>query len=131
MACSDWRGSGPRGNSTTARWESGLPYSIISTQIVQFQNPDEYANVGAPVPRTIFIHPTGKRNDQRNESFWTIDGRISKELFLRGGTNLQLTAEVFNMLNDDRLLLDDTVGSTISATRRFGRRYQVGLRLAF
>ena len=116
---------------TAARWESGLPYSIVIGGVTLFTNPDEYANVGHPVPRSIFLHPTGKRNDQRNESFWTIDIRASKELFLRGGTNLQLTGEVFNVMNDDRLLLEDQFGDGITATRRFGRRYQVGMRLAF
>ena len=52
--------------------------------------------------------------------------------------NLQLDAEIFNLLNDDTYNVYNTfsksgqqINGTNDATRRFGRQYQIGMRLAF
>ena len=112
------------------RWESGLPYSITRNTALPFVSPPEYFSLGAETVQTGFAYPTGKRNDQRNESFWTVDTRISRELPVPGGSNLELTLEVFNLLNDDALREFNDEG-LIVAERRFGRQFQLGLRLEF
>ena len=117
--------------ATVTRWESGLPYSNVSSRPFQFQTPAEYGTVGTPTRQIRFVYPSGKRNDQRNASFWTFDARISKNFTLGRKMNLELSAEVFNLLNDDRLLERDRVNGRLDATRRFGRRYQLGFRLGF
>ncbi len=45
-------------------------------------------------------YPTGHRNDQRNDSYWNFDLKFTKELNLGRGLNMQLSAEIFNLLND-------------------------------
>ena len=52
--------------------------------------------------------------------------------------NLQLSAEVFNVLNDGTYIVYNTalergvqVNGANEALRRFGRRWQLGLRFAF
>ena len=56
--------------------------------------------------------------------------KLVKEMNV-GKENLQLSAEIFNLLNDDTLtILSETDGNN-AAVRRFGRQFQVGLRLAF
>jgi len=54
------------------------------------------------------------------------------------GMNLQLTAEIFNLLNDNAYIIYDpflSYGQQLNgandAYRRFGRQYQIGMRLAF
>ena len=48
---------------------------------------------------------TGVRNDQRNAAYRNVDLRVAKGLNLGRGVNMQLSAEVFNLLNDDTLFI--------------------------
>ena len=86
--------------------------------------------------RILYI--THQRNDQRNISAWNFDAKIVKEINLPKGMNLQLDAEIFNLLNEDTYSVYNTftksgqqINGTNDATRRFGRQYQIGMRLAF
>lgn len=115
----------------TVRWESGVPYSLLEDKLTVFARPPEYGNLGDTDQRFRFRYPTGRRNDQRNPSYWTVDLRLAKEFKLARGGQLQLTGEVFNLLNDDTLILDDRINGESASSRRFGRRYQLGLRLGF
>jgi hypothetical protein len=52
--------------------------------------------------------------------------------------NLQLDADIFNLLNDDTYSVYNNftnsgqqINGTNQAERRFGRTYQLGMRLAF
>ena len=115
----------------TVRWESGLPYSELDDKLTVFARPPEYGNLGDIDQRFRFRYPTSQRNDQRNPSYWTVDMRLAKEFKLPRGGQLQLTGEVFNLLNDDTLILNDRINGQVSGTRRFGRQFQLGLRLGF
>ena len=84
------------------------------------------------------IYPTGARNDQRNKAYWNVDLKATKELRLGRAVNLQLSAEVFNALDDDTYIIynpffeaGQNINGINEATRRFGRRWQVGVKLAF
>jgi hypothetical protein len=81
---------------------------------------------------------TGQRNDQRNESYYNVDAKFTKEMNLGRGLNMQISAEVFNLLNDGTLLIYNPLNQTgqqINGTNvdinRFGRRWQLGFKLAF
>lgn len=127
------------------RWESGLPYSIFfQAPILDF--PDDLASgLGARrrtqqyfTLRTIF--PTGERNDQRSEAFWTLDLNLQKEFDIK---DLRLTVQIdcFNALNDDSLSYNSLFQSIVpiepdlsivpNAERRFGRRWQLALKANF
>ena len=113
------------------RWESGLPYSQLFSKLTVFSVPPLYQELGDRAVRTRLRYLTRQRNDQRNPSFWNLDARVGKEFKLGKSTYMQLTAEVFNVLNDGTLRLTEQVNGTNSGERRFGRRFQLGLRLAF
>ncbi len=113
------------------RWESGLPFSIVKSALVSHNIPNifPYEVVFAGLPR--FRFPSGRRNDQRNPSFWTLDLRLTRD-FPIGRTNLlQLSVEAFNVFNDDTLRLESRTDNRLVGSRRFGRRWQVGMKLAF
>ena len=84
------------------------------------------------------MYPTGVRNDQRNDSFWTVDLKATKELRLGRNMNLQLSAEIFNLLDDgtyqvyNPFLERGVQFNRVNEDRRiFGRRWQMGMRLSF
>ena len=85
------------------------------------------------------MYETGRRNDQRNESYWNVDLKFTKEMNVGRGLNLQLSAEVFNLLNDgtytDLQPVDSRPASRSTAERRararFGRRGSSGMKMAF
>jgi len=132
---------------TAATWQSGLPYSVIHES---FSFDDLPPISGPPVQaggalvgtglasvtgRTRQSYPTGERNDQRNPSFWNFDLRATKEFRVGRGVNMQLSVEVFNLLNDGTLSVYNTftkagqqINGVNEATRRFGRRWQLGLK---
>ncbi len=123
---------------TAISWQSGLPYSVLEHRRYRFIGLPIYGGLGAPDPVTRTIYVTGQRNDQRNPAYWNVDVRVAKEIELQRGRSLQLTAEVFNLLNDDALVIwnpflryGQIIGGRMDATRRFGRQFQVGFRLAF
>lgn len=122
----------------TVRWESGLPYSLLERRISFDQSPPQYGSLSSNGSQVRFLYPTGQRNDQRNASMWTFDMKATKEMNIARGMNLQLSAEVFNLLNDDTLIVYNTgleIGRQINGVndsyRRFGRSWQLGMKLAF
>jgi outer membrane receptor protein involved in Fe transport len=124
---------------TAVTWQSGLPYSIIEEATSDDLLPHTTATIG-PIPgaRLRQLYPTGQRNDQRNKSYWNVDLKATKELRLGSSADLQLSAELFNAMNDDTYIIynpffetGQVVNGLNEATRRFGRRWQVGARLSF
>jgi hypothetical protein len=120
------------------QWQSGLPYSILLQDVSMVLTPPPYDDFYREYsgPRTVY--PTHQRNDQRNRSYWNVDAKLVKEMNLTKGMNLQLTAEIFNLLNADTYAVYSrgadsgfVVNGQAFGFRRFGRQYQVGLRLAF
>jgi len=120
-------------------WQSGLPYSILLRQPAFDAVPPPYQNLGAGGnTRTRTIYPTGVRNDQRNDSYWNIDAKFTKEFLIGRNLNMQISAEVFNLFNDGTYLVYDPIsesGAQINgnnvAIRRFGRQWQIGVKFAF
>jgi hypothetical protein len=115
----------------TVRWESGLPYSLLERLPSMDALPPHYNRFGSPEPRIRTRYVTRQRNDQRNESHWTFDAKVQKDLVLSGDVHLSLSAEVFNIMNDDAMTIFDHTNGHQEAVRRFGRQYQMGMRLAF
>jgi len=122
----------------SARWQSGLPYSIIVQSPAIDHLPPPY-RIGTFSPtRPRWRYPTEVRNSERNPSQWMIDLKVTKELELGRRTHMQLSAEVFNLLNDDTyqvynpaLETGRQVNGRNQARREFGRRWQLGLRVSF
>ncbi len=115
----------------TLRWESGLPFSVLFSSPVRFLLPPEYATIGVSGSQFNYAYPTDQRNDQRNESFWTFDARMAVDFRIQRKMQLQFTAEIFNLLNDDTLIQTDTIDGNFAGVRRFGRQFQLGLRCTF
>ena len=113
-----------------ARWESGLPYSLVDPTFVVFARPPRYLGLGGVDAEFRNRFPTAQRNDQRNPSFWTLDLKMQREFKVSAG-NLQLTAEVFNVFDDRTVRLTDITEGVSNGTLRFGRRWQLGMRYAF
>jgi hypothetical protein len=128
-----------------ASWQSGLPYSIVIRNVsTSVPLPTYVDNMGHTVivnqifqsPRTRY--PTLQRNDQRNGSAWNFDVNLVKEFSLPKGMNLQFQAKIFNLFGEDTYTVynsfikyGEQVNGTDDATRRFGRQYEIGMRLAF
>jgi hypothetical protein len=123
---------------TSVTWQSGLPYSILISQpSFDVQAPATTA-FGGEGSRPRQTYPTGVRNDQRNDSYWNVDLKATKELRLGKGMNLQVSAEVFNILADDTYLIynpdlerGQQNNGNNEAQRRFGREWQMGMKLSF
>ena len=120
------------------QWQSGLPYSLLTSTTSSSTAPPQYASISQTFFSTRTTYPTHQRNDQRNRSYWNVDAKLVKEMTLPKGMNLQLTAEIFNLLNDNAYIIYDpflSYGQQLNgandAYRRFGRQYQIGMRLAF
>ena len=118
------------------QWQSGLPYSILNQNVSVVGTPPQYGDFDRLYRPVRISYPTHQRNDQRNRSYWNVDARAVKEMSLPKGMNLQLTADIFNLLNTDTYVVHNgqsgfQLNGTNQAFRRFGRRYQLGLRLAF
>ena len=122
-----------------AKWQSGLPWSILTQRLSFDAVPPAYNALGTYSPsRQRTSYPSHLRNDQRNDSYWTFDLKINKEMNLGRGTNLQISAEVFNLFNEGiyqvynpDLELGFQLNGVNDARRLFGRRWQVGFKLAF
>ena len=50
---------------------------------------------------------------------------------MRGGVNMQITADIFNLLNEDHLRVFVRTNGFNASTREFGRQWQLGVRVAF
>lgn len=120
-------------------WRSGLPFSLLTEALALDAVPPPYLNLGAGAsarPRQIYVD--GSRNDQRNVSYWNLDLKATRELRLPRGMNLQLSAELFNLLDDQTYIVYNPslgIGRSVNgeneAYLRDGRRWQFGVRVAF
>jgi hypothetical protein len=113
----------------TIRWESGLPYSVYQSDVLSTSVPP--GAFGTYEDRLLLRYATGRRNDQRNDDYWTVDLRVSKDFQVGKGTGIQISADIFNLLNDDALRYYDITDGVADSVRRFGRRWQLGLQIAF
>jgi len=123
---------------TAISWESGLPYSLLAQELSFDQILPQLANAGGNIGRVRRTYLTGQRNDQRNQSYYNVDVKFTKEMNLGRGLNVQVSAEVFNLLNDGTLLIYNPLNKTGQQingnnidVRRFGRSWQLGFKLAF
>ena len=133
----------------TTSWSSGLPYSVIS----RFLSSD---NVGYAQYRTLFgyTHVANgatqfvplPRNSERNDAVLDLNMSVRKS-FVVGRNLAAVSLEVANLLNSDDLHVvsyepaaanDYDLGGGVpvtplqlDATRRFGRRFQVGFQFSF
>jgi hypothetical protein len=122
-----------------ARWQSGLPYSVLLNSLSFDNIPPAYNDLGAGNPaQSRFTYPSNRRNDQRNVPYWTFDLRATKEMNLGRGLNVQFAVEVFNLLNDGTYRVYNSqresgrqVNGVNEAEPLFGRRWQLGLKMAF
>jgi hypothetical protein len=120
----DWQVGG------TVRWESGLPYSeVVGVESYYGDNPEHEFDF--PLPQLRYRYVDGKRNTHRNPGYWTLDARVARDFHLGKKANLGLTFEGFNLLNDDTLRVLEVSDGAFHGVRRFGRRWQIGLRASF
>jgi hypothetical protein len=123
----------------TVSWQSGLPYSVLLRAPAVDAIPPAYQNLApATAQRFRTTYVTGQRNDQRNIPYWNVDVKFSKELNLGRNLNMQVSAEVFNLLNDSTYLIynpltdsGEQINGNNNQVYRFGRNWQLGMRLAF
>ena len=109
----------------SVQWASGLPFSFVA-------NTEDYDDRDALTPQRVFSQ-TGAKNDQRNESQLTINGRIEKR-FTMGATQAAAFIEAENLLDNHELVLEEIDQNNLSVLegeRRFGRRWQLGFALYF
>ncbi len=81
-------------------WQSGLPYSILDQRGSIDGVPPPLGTLGYPATRLRITYPTGVRNSGRNPSWWNVDAKFTKERNMAHGMNLQISAEVFNLLDE-------------------------------
>jgi hypothetical protein len=131
------------------QWASGLPYSVISrffavdnTGYTQFRT--LYGTSTAVNGNAAFV--SLPRNSERNHAVLNIDASLRKNLVI-GRHAAAISLEVQNLLNSDDLHIvtyaptvrggTDINGQgvvsplALDATRRFGRRYQLGFAFSF
>ena len=130
-------------------WSSGLPYSVIS-RFFAFDNTG-YLQFRTLFGTTRFVNEDFRfdplpRNSERNASVLNINVGVRKSFVL--GRNLAgVSLEVDNLLNSDDLHvvtyepalrsgydlggLNKLTPLQLDATRRFGRRFQIGFQLSF
>jgi hypothetical protein len=114
----------------TLRFESGLPYSTVET-VDSFVGFIPDYGLAPPASQLRYRYVNGKRNDQRNPGFWNLDFRLAREFQIRGHATAGVSLEVFNALNDDTLRILRIIDGHAEGVRRFGRRFQIGLRTSF
>jgi hypothetical protein len=122
-----WWGGYRLGGSVT--WESGMPYSRREYRPV-FDARSDHAGWRFRYFRNMTVYRTRERNDQRSESYWTIDIGLEKE-FEIGPTVWQARIELLNLLNDDRLRILSMANGHLDGELRFGRQYRLGLTVNF
>ncbi|MBZ5640102.1 MAG: TonB-dependent receptor [Acidobacteriia bacterium] len=122
----------------SANWMSGLPYSILQVGPSLDSVPSVYPSIIGGGMRNRTRYATGRRNDQRNRPSLTLNVKLDKEFNLSRGQNLQISLDVFNLLDDrnyriynPQLGYGRQLNERNDATVTPGRQYQVGLRLAF
>ena len=123
----------------TVAWQSGLPYSLVLRSAAFDAIPPTYGTLdGRGGVRIRSVYPSESRNDQRNDSYWDVNASFIKEFSFGRSLNMQLSIEVFNLLNDGTyqvynpaLELGEQINGTNVAVRRFGRQWQLGMKFAF
>jgi hypothetical protein len=122
----------------TVSWQSGMPYSLIRQKIAFDAIPPVFENLGGNSFQPRQQYETGRRNDQRNKAYWDVNVKLTKEMKVGRGLNMQISGEVFNLLNDDTYTIyngynqaGQQINGRNDAFRRFGRQWQVGLKVAF
>jgi len=115
----------------TIRWESGLPFSVLVSRPTVYGRPPEYGNLVDMDQEFRFRYPTRQRNDERNPTYWTIDAKVAKDFAISKAVTGQVSVEVFNLLDDDTIALEDRINGVNTGIRRFGRQWQLGMRVAF
>jgi hypothetical protein len=110
-------------------WASGLPFSNLESRL-------DHRDNAVPLPQ--LFHPTGRRNDQRNPSMWTVDLKISREIQTGRHLLVQLSLEILNLFDEETYLVyNQALGSGAridgvdEAIRRSGRRLGFGVTLNF
>ena len=122
---------------TNIQWNSGLPFSLLLQERSFDTLPNLTSGLGSTTSRPRQNYPTGVRNDQRNESYWNVDLRITKEFNMGRGLNMQVSADILNALNDGTRIIWDPinqVGTNVNGINRgtrfrFGRQWQLGMKL--
>jgi outer membrane receptor protein involved in Fe transport len=130
-------------------WASGLPYSVISrffavdnTGYTQFRTLFGYSATANGTPQFVSL----PRNSERNHAVLDLNASVRKNLVI-GRNAAAISLEVSNLLNSDDLHIVtyaptvrggvDINGSgvvsplALDATRRFGRRFQLGFQFSF
>lgn len=126
---------------TTVSWQSGLPWSILRQEFSAVTYAPAIVDEGgfpSPLIRTRYV--TGQRNDQRNNDYWNVDLKATKEFALPKGMQMQISGLVENVFNDGTYIIYNQaqnvqsgrqINGTNDAVSRFGRRYELSMRLAF
>jgi hypothetical protein len=120
-------------------WRSGLPYSILTRGPSSDAIPPALYHLGLlDATRWREQYVSHRRNDQRNTAYWNVDLKLTREMVLSRGVNLQFSAEMFNVLDDNTYTIYNGflgIGREINgrpeAFRRWGRTWQLGFRAAF
>jgi hypothetical protein len=124
----------------SANWMSGLPYSIVQVGSSYDSIAPAYGQTFVGSSRTRTQYPTGRRNDQRNQPTLSLNVKFDKEHNFKSGQNLQVSVEVFNLLNDRYYQVYNPnpgfgygrqTNGTNDAWFTPGRQYQLGMRLSF
>lgn len=123
---------------TSISWQSGLPYSLQEQQRSNNTLPFEMRQLGTPDPIVRTSYPTRQRNDQRNRGYWNVDVRVAKEFKAGRNLNIQLGADIFNLLDDDTYIIYNEglkygriLNGSAEGTRNFGRRFQISVKFQF
>lgn len=115
--------------STAFNWQSGLPYSIVEQQ-VSFDGVRKFGPNSITYPQIRTTFPTHQRNDQRNDGYWLFDMGARKD-FTVGKLNLETSLDIFNVLNNTPVIIDEVRNLTVIARRHVGRQYQIGAKVTF
>ena len=123
---------------TAITWQSGLPFSIIRRTGSLDAVPPPLGAIGYPAIRTRSSYPDGSRNSGRNISWWNVNTRLTREMNLPRGQNLQLSLEVYNLLDSQVLQIYNPatesglrVNGENESRVTTGRSYQITGKLTF
>jgi hypothetical protein len=123
----------PRWNmrlSGTASYQSGLPYSIVD-QVFMNDRPQRFGTVTIGYGNLRTFYPTGARNDQRNDASYNLDLGLRKDVAAGRTTDLTLSLDIYNVLDDQTVVTQQTIGNTPSSAYPTARQFQLGAKVAF
>ena len=112
----------------SVQFSSGLSYSQMEPSSSGSTLPPGY--FGSVTPIDGLAYPTGRRNDLRNEPFWTVDARVQREWSMRS-VRCDVSVDAFNLLDDDTIRILDVSSGVPNMVRRSGKTLQLGFRVAF